>query len=98
MKNIKKIIAFSAISVAMSCGKTSEEKQNNTTEVTEKEPLNIIFMVGDGMGIPQVSSAFYFGENTPNFKQFESIGLSRTSSTSHLITDSAAGATAFSSC
>jgi len=96
MKNIKKIIALSVISVTMSCGKTSEEKQNNTTEVTEKEPLNIIFMVGDGMGIPQVSSAFYFGEHTPNFKQFESIGLSRTSSTSHLITDSAAGATAFS--
>ena len=95
MKNIKKIIAFSAISIAMSCGKTSEEKENNTTEVTENQPLNIIFMVGDGMGIPQVSSAFYFGENTPNFKQFESIGLSRTSSTSHLITDSAAGATAF---
>ena len=58
MKNIKKIIALSVISVTMSCGKTSEEKQNNTTKVTEKEPLNIIFMVGDGMGIPQVSSAF----------------------------------------
>lgn len=47
------------------------------------------------MGIPQVSSAFYFGEGEPNFQQFETIGLINTSSTSHLISDSAAGATAF---
>lgn len=53
-------------------------------------------MIGDGMGIPQVSTAFYFGKDTSNFKQFKSIGLSITSSSSHLITDSAAGATALS--
>ncbi|WBL21081.1 alkaline phosphatase [Zunongwangia sp. HRR-M8] len=95
-RNLKKIIAFSAVSIALSCVKTSEEKTTATTKESEAEPLNIIFMVGDGMGIPQVSSAFYFGEGESNFKQFENIGLSRTSSTSHLITDSAAGATAFS--
>ncbi|WP_148870057.1 alkaline phosphatase [Tenacibaculum adriaticum] len=61
-----------------------------------EEPLSIIFMIGDGMGLPQISTAFYFGETTPNFKQFETIGLMKTSSTSHTITDSAAGATAFS--
>lgn len=33
------------------------------------EPLNIIFMVGDGMGVAQVSTAFYFGEGVPNFQQ-----------------------------
>lgn len=47
------------------------------------------------MGLPQISTAFYFGENSSNFEQFESIGLIKTSSTSHKITDSAAGATAF---
>ncbi|SDM23991.1 alkaline phosphatase [Catalinimonas alkaloidigena] len=57
---------------------------------------NIILLIGDGMGLSQVSSAFYFGEGEPNFARFPIIGLSRTSSSSHKITDSAAGATAFS--
>ncbi|GGF64704.1 alkaline phosphatase [Wenyingzhuangia marina] len=89
-KIIKSASAFLGILVLASCSKNQEPKK------TSEEPLNIIFMVGDGMGVPQVSSAFYFGEEIPNFKQFKSIGLSRTSSVSHLITDSAAGATAFS--
>ena len=64
---------------------------------------NLIFMVSDGMGPTSLSL-------TRSFKQFESgsgpadvlvldkhlIGSSRTRSTSSLITDSAAGATAFS--
>jgi len=62
---------------------------------TEK-PLNIIFMIGDGMGVSQVTSAFYFGNSEPNFTKFKIVGLSETSSTSNLITDSAAGATALS--
>ncbi len=65
-------------------------------EAKPEKPLNVILMIGDGMGIPQVSSAFYFGEETPNFERFEEIGLHKSYSTSHLITDSAAGATAFS--
>lgn len=62
----------------------------------QQKPLNIIFMIGDGMGVSQVTSAFYFGNSTPNFTKFNVVGLSETSSTSHLITDSAAGATALS--
>mgnify|MGYP002177838897 CR=1 FL=1 len=53
-------------------------------------------MIGDGMGIPQVSSAYYFGEGTPNFSRFVHIGFHNSSAASHRITDSAAGATAFS--
>lgn len=71
-----------------------------TKQVQEKpvqeEPLNIILMIGDGMGVPQVSSAYYFGEDTPNFSRFKQIGFHKTSDKSHRITDSAAGATAFS--
>lgn len=48
------------------------------------------------MGLSQVSSAFYYGDSIPNFKRFNSIGLIKTSSASDVITDSAAGATAFS--
>ena len=59
-----------------------------------QKPLNIIFMIGDGMGISQVTSAFYFGNSEPNFQKFKVVGLSETSSTSDWVTDSAAGATA----
>ena len=48
------------------------------------------------MGLSQVSSAFYYGDSIPNFKRFNSIGLIKTSSASDVITDSATGATAFS--
>ena len=56
---------------------------------------NIILLIGDGMGLSQISSAFYFKETLPHFARFSNIGLMRTSSTFR-ITDSAAGATAFS--
>ncbi|MFI0430269.1 alkaline phosphatase [Mariniflexile sp. HMF6888] len=66
------------------------------TEEEEKDSISIIFMIGDGMGLPQITTAFYFGEGIPNFQKFQHIGLIKTSSTSHEVTDSAAGATAFS--
>lgn len=59
-------------------------------------PRNVILLIGDGMGLSQVSASFYFQEAPSNFARFPYIGLINTSSSSHLITDSAAGATAFS--
>lgn len=85
------LLSILSLAVLQSCA--SIEKG---TQVKKEAPLNVILMIGDGMGIPQVSSAFYFGEETPNFERFEEIGLHKSYSTSHLITDSAAGATAFS--
>ena len=75
-----------------------EEKPDQTIDfVPEKsKPLNIILMIGDGMGLSQISSTYFYGEKEPNFSRFSTIGLSMTSSSSHKITDSAAGATAFS--
>jgi len=57
---------------------------------------NVILLIGDGMGLAQVSTAFYFNDAPTNFTRFKHVGLIRTSSSSHKITDSAAGATAFS--
>ena len=62
----------------------------------KKKPKNIILLIGDGMGLTQVSTSFYFNENPSNFARFKHIGFINTSSSSHKITDSAAGATAFS--
>lgn len=63
----------------------------------QKKPKNIILLIGDGMGLSQVSSAIYYKKDgRPNFERFGTIGLSKTSSGSDLVTDSAAGATVFS--
>ncbi|MGS2761562.1 alkaline phosphatase [Sinomicrobium sp. M5D2P9] len=83
--------------IAIGC--TTEKGRENvsdTSAIVPEEPLSIILMIGDGMGLSQVSSAFYFMDTISNFERFPIIGLSKTSSTSHRITDSAAGATAFS--
>jgi alkaline phosphatase len=62
-----------------------------------KKPKNIIFMIGDGMGIAQV-----FGGMTANggklfLENFKYVGFSRTQSADNYVTDSAAGGTALSS-
>ena len=80
--------AFVLISACKSKEATKEEAQ--------KKPKNVILLIGDGMGLSQISSSFYFGNEVSSFERFRQIGFIKTSSQSHLITDSAAGATAFS--
>ncbi len=58
-------------------------------------PRNVILMIGDGMGLAQVSTRFYQQEETSHFARFHHIGLINTSSATHGITDSAASATAY---
>ena len=59
-------------------------------------PKNIILLIGDGMGVTQISAGMYMNGNKLNLEKFPVIGLHKAYSGSHLITDSAAGATAFS--
>ncbi|MFT4522761.1 MAG: alkaline phosphatase [Bacteroidia bacterium] len=61
----------------------------------EIKPKNIILLIGDGMGLTQVSALFEQADVTNHFKRFQYIGLMTTASASDKITDSAAGATAF---
>ncbi len=84
------IISTSCVSVQVKGNTVS----NISSEV--KKPKNIILLIGDGMGLSQVSTAIYYKNGKPNFERFNTIGLSKTSSASDLITDSAAGATVFS--
>ncbi len=60
-----------------------------------KKAKNIIFMVGDGMGITQISSGLYSNNNSLNLERIKTIGLHKCYAYDALITDSAAGATAF---
>ncbi|PPK87574.1 alkaline phosphatase [Neolewinella xylanilytica] len=64
---------------------------------SERGPKNIILMIGDGMGITQISAGLYSNNNRLNLERFSVIGLHKSYSADNLITDSAAGATAFAS-
>ena len=69
----------------------------NKVSTPTKKVKNIILLIGDGMGLSQVSASQFYNKKTSNFERFPVIGLTKTSSTSDLITDSAAAATAFAS-
>lgn len=60
------------------------------------KPKKVILMIGDGMGLAQISGGMAFFEGQNAFERFKVIGLSKTSSGDHYVTDSGAGATAFS--
>ena len=73
--------------------------QNTEAPITETQPdkpKNIILLIGDGTGLSQISASQFFNDQASNYDRFTDIGLIKTSASSDLITDSAAGATAFS--
>jgi len=69
---------------------------SSTVVADTVRPRNIILLVGDGMGLTQVTAGLYSNGNKLNLERFPVTGLIKTHSAKHLITDSAAGATAFS--
>lgn len=92
MKKITRNILLLYLLINYGCVKKAQYTVSESPKVK-----NVILMIGDGMGLSQVSTAFFYnGNDAPNFQRFKSIGLIKTSSSSDLITDSAAGATAFS--
>lgn len=86
----KGIISLILLITVFSC------KSRMIEEVPSPKAKNVILLIGDGTGLSQISSAFYFKETNPNYARFKSMGLIKTSSSREDITDSAAGATAFS--
>jgi alkaline phosphatase len=70
-------------------------KRNIPTDLPAK-PKNIILMIGDGMGIAQTYAGYTANKNNLHLFQFPYSGFIRTESIDKYITDSAAGATAFS--
>jgi alkaline phosphatase len=60
----------------------------------QKKPKNIIFLIGDGMGLNAVTSSVYYLDNS-QFRRFPFTGLVVTRSANQLITDSGAGVTSY---
>ena len=75
-----------------------EELEMASAQVEEEQleiPTNVILIVGDGMGVPQVyASVVQALGNNSAFLRFPYSGFSRTYSRNHYRTDSAAGGTA----
>ena len=57
-------------------------------------PTNIILMIADGAGLSQITASIYKNKDKSNLEYFDVVGLQKTHSSSSLITDSAASATA----
>lgn len=71
------------------------EEVPETTPI--ERPLNIILMIADGAGLSQITASQFFNPKVSNYERFKYIGLIKTSSSSDIITDSAAAATSFAS-
>lgn len=102
----KTLIITAAALLLLSCKQESEPKLQyyatpNPYEITcvempavTNEVRNVIVMIGDGMGLEQVSCAWVLNHGKLNLDSFPYVGLSRTYCTNELITDSGAGGTA----
>ncbi|HEY5471493.1 MAG TPA: alkaline phosphatase [Bacteroidales bacterium] len=80
------IILCTSLTICFSC-----EKQGSKTN---PEIRNVIFMIGDGMGVPAVYSAMTVSDQPLNIERCPVTGLQTTFSSDNYITDSAAGGTA----
>jgi alkaline phosphatase len=110
MKNITFVFLLTG-AIACSPNKAEDKRQLDTqilkTIFTLPAELNneitpdssgaqkIILLIGDGMGVSQISSLYAFEDEEISFDRFHHIGFIKTSSYNSRITDSAAGATAF---
>ena len=62
--------------------------------VKKDQAKNIILLIGDGMGLSQISAGMYANNNHTPLEGFPVVGLQKTHASDKLITDSAASATA----
>jgi alkaline phosphatase len=85
---------FLATALGIAACRTAPPSTQETAYRAESQPRNIILMIGDGMGLTQVSAAMYSIQRRLNLERCPVVGLSKTHSADNLITDSAAGGTA----
>jgi len=111
MKKIAFLLFMAIPAVAWSQNDSIQEDQSKAKfanqefyevkDYTKKKPKrayakNIIFLIGDGMGISQVYAGLIANKGELYLNTMPVSGFSKTNSSDNLITDSAAGATAFS--
>jgi len=77
--------------------KTKKEKKPVSAELNtpSRRAKNVILLIGDRMGLTQISAGLYNNHNTLNLERFPFTGLQKTHAADDLITDSGSAATAF---
>lgn len=85
-----------------SCSRRQEDARQSdlnlqVPDIKFTPPKNVVLMIGDGMGLTQISAAMYANGNFLNLEHFTITGMHKPYAFDNLITDSAAGATAFAS-
>jgi len=88
-------LLLSAFVLAFQSSRPLGLAQTEPSAPTASAPKNIILMIGDGMGVTQVTSGVYARKEGLHLERFPATGLIKTHAAKNLITDSAAGATAF---
>jgi len=73
------------------------EVKTFTQKFKSKKPKNVILMIGDGMGVSQISAGITVNGGHLYLENFKHVGFSKTQASDNYITDSAAGGTALSS-
>lgn len=61
----------------------------------QKTPKNVIFLIGDGMGVSQIYAGLTANRGHLNLERVKVIGFHKNQASDNYVTDSAAGATAF---
>jgi len=89
---MKKIFFLTLFSITL--GYSQVTTLERLRELNENPPINIILLIGDGMGLSQISAGMYAGKNSSALEKFNVIGLQKTHSANALVTDSAASGTA----
>lgn len=89
INSLASLFLFIALSVFFNFSKAQSEEN-------QPKPKNIIFLIGDGMGLSQISAGMVYRGGDLNLARFKRVGFIKTQSSDNFITDSAAGATAFS--
>ena len=97
MKISKLPLALFFVGILTLACKTTSDTVVKTIEEVEAQQVyakNIILLIGDGMGLSQITAGTYRMGNKSALENFKVIGLQKTHAGNKLITDSAASATA----
>ena len=88
------VFTFSSCGNKKTTSPISSQEVNDYNDPVIRYPKNIILMIGDGMGIAQITASMYLNRKGSYLEQFPVVGFQKTFSGDNIITDSAAGATA----
>ncbi len=95
---MKRFLTLLLVFIIAGCSGIKEAADQSLKERSSLAPAkNIILLIGDGMGLSQITGGMIANGNRTVLEEFTITGLHKSFAYDNLITDSAAGATAFAS-